>query len=162
MEINCQFHVPAALPLEKESPVPIEWMAGWVVETVWTHFWVEKNFLFVSEVEPLFLCCAVRSLFAIPTTLSQLTQFSAAECYFSSVQALESIQANDYRWKRSGYEGGHFHVVSRSRLRSYSSRQAANKVFRCDSVAKPKRVSPCKAHGCNAASVAIPTVSAVC
>jgi len=75
---------------------------------------------------------------------------------------LKSIQANDYGWKRSGCEGGHFHIVSRSRLRSYSSRPAANKGFRCDSVTKPKRVSPCRAHGRISASVAILMVSAVC
>ena len=162
MELNCQFRVPAALPLENESRVSIEWMAGWVVETVWTNFWVEKNFLFVSGVEPLFLCCAVRSLFAVPTTLSQLTPLSAAEWYLSSLQALESIQANDYGWKRSGCEGCDFHVVSRSRQRSYSSRQAAKKEFRCGFVAKPKRVSPRRAHECSSASVAIQKVSAIC
>lgn len=93
----------------------------------------------MSEVELLFLCCAVGNLFAVPTTVFQLTLFLAAEWYFSSLQVLNSIQANDYRWKRSGCEGGHFLVVSRLRLRSYSSRPAANKGSRCDSVAKPKR-----------------------
>jgi hypothetical protein len=30
MEVNDQFHTPAALPPEKEPPVPIGWEAGWV------------------------------------------------------------------------------------------------------------------------------------
>ena len=34
-------------------------------------------------------------------------------------------------------------VVSRSRWRSYSSRKTGDKEVRCDSVAKPKRASPC-------------------
>jgi len=93
----------------------------------------------VSKVEPLFLCCDVRALCAVSTTVSQLIPFSTAEWYFSSLQVFKSIQSNDYRWKRSGCEGGHFHVVSRSRLLSYSSRPTPNKGLRCDSVAKPKR-----------------------
>jgi hypothetical protein len=106
-----------ALPLEKESPVPIEWVTGWVIETIWTYFWEYKNFLFVSEVEPQVLCCAVRTLFAVPTTLSQLTPFSAAEWYVSSLQALKSIQANDY--------GGRGPVVKVATSMSYRDQDCA-------------------------------------
>jgi hypothetical protein len=31
-----QLHGPAALPLWKELPVPIEWQAGWTPEPFWT------------------------------------------------------------------------------------------------------------------------------
>jgi hypothetical protein len=35
------FHVPAALPLGKETSVVVDWLAGWVPELVWTQ--VEKG-----------------------------------------------------------------------------------------------------------------------
>ena len=103
MEKNVQFYVPAALLLEEVSPVPIEWVAGWVVDI----FEKGKEFLIMSEVEPPFLCCAVRILFPVTSMLSKLIPFAVAERCFSSLQALESIQANDCGWKRSGCEGCH-------------------------------------------------------
>jgi hypothetical protein len=44
LEVSSQVHANAALPLEKEPPVPIGWEAGWATEPVWTlwrreHCW---------------------------------------------------------------------------------------------------------------------------
>jgi hypothetical protein len=36
MEMNGQLHAPAALPAEKQHPLPIEYEAGWASEPVWT------------------------------------------------------------------------------------------------------------------------------
>jgi hypothetical protein len=36
MEVSGQLHTPTALPLGKESPLPIGREAGWTPEPVWT------------------------------------------------------------------------------------------------------------------------------
>jgi hypothetical protein len=41
-EVSGQLHAPAALPPEKEPPVPIRYEVGWVPEPVWT-MWRRKN-----------------------------------------------------------------------------------------------------------------------
>jgi hypothetical protein len=35
MKISGQLHAPAALTLGKDTPVPLEWEAGWDPELVW-------------------------------------------------------------------------------------------------------------------------------
>jgi hypothetical protein len=38
MDVSGQLHATAALPPQKEPPVPIEYKAGWAIEVVWI-FW---------------------------------------------------------------------------------------------------------------------------
>jgi hypothetical protein len=42
MEVSGQLHAPTALPLGKESPVPIQEEVGWIQEPVWMR-WRRKK-----------------------------------------------------------------------------------------------------------------------
>jgi len=42
MEVSGQHHVPLALP-PGQNLVPIEWVAGWAPEPVWTFWRTEKS-----------------------------------------------------------------------------------------------------------------------
>ena len=67
MEVPRQLHERTALPPGKESPVLIEYDAGWVSESVWT-IWSEEKSLPPAGY-------SADSLVTIPTTLSWLLIF---------------------------------------------------------------------------------------
>jgi hypothetical protein len=60
LEVSGQFHVPAALPPEKNSPVPIGQCAGWASEPGWTT-WRGEKILTLSGLELRPLGCQSRS-----------------------------------------------------------------------------------------------------
>jgi hypothetical protein len=45
MEVSGQLDASAALILEKEAPVPIEYEAGLVPESIWTLWNIKKKFV---------------------------------------------------------------------------------------------------------------------
>jgi hypothetical protein len=70
METSNQLYVPAALPQEKQSSVPIEWEAG----RVWM-LWRRETLLLLPGIETRFLAHKACSLFTIPAILCY-TSFS--------------------------------------------------------------------------------------
>jgi hypothetical protein len=67
MEGSSQLHAPAALPPEKELPVPIGYEAAWVPEPVWNLWCREKCLAPAGKLTPAVQPIAV----AIPTELSR-------------------------------------------------------------------------------------------
>jgi hypothetical protein len=52
MEVSGQFHTPAALPPEKQHPLPTGQEAGWAPEPVWTLWKGEKLLVSVRNRTP--------------------------------------------------------------------------------------------------------------
>jgi len=44
MKMSGKLHIPAALTLGKDTPVPLEWEAGWDPELVWMLTARDKSF----------------------------------------------------------------------------------------------------------------------
>lgn len=80
MQVSCQLHALAALPIRKEVLLPIEQVASWV-----ERFGEMVNVLSFPEIEPRILSCPARTLVTIPTELGQWVEVKTALC--SAVEA---------------------------------------------------------------------------
>ena len=76
MEVSVQLRTPAALPVEKEATLHIEWGVGWISERFWI-FWIHEEpvaLLPMPGIKLEFLVYQAHSLVIIPTEISWLPE----------------------------------------------------------------------------------------